>query len=872
MSVWQWLAGRRRAEQELAREIDAHIAERTDDLIEHGLAPADARAQAHRELGNKTLLIERSREVWIPPRLSSVWQDLRYAARSIARQPGFALSTIGILALGIGPVTALVTMFNGRLLRPWPVRDPGAIVIVRPIPGPKQQYGSLSNIEYRYLREHARTLTHLSTWMPGGGPVAYGGNRIDVQSNFVSANYFDMLGVRMHMGRTFLPEEEDYTSPRAVAIISERLWREYFGAPASIVGDAILVYGRPFTVVGVAEKGFFDVEAFMRRDLWLPRPSAALMPFVRDFAADVKALSDPLRGGIEQVAGRLAPGITPAAAQAELAVLGRQFSSSVPLNGHGYRLEDTRPVTRDPAGVARDLPVIKLVLSALMLVMLLVCANVGNLILARGLSRQRELTIRVSLGASRMRVVRQLVTEGLLMSVAAGAIGLGLGVVVLRIFVSRVGSAVLANPAPFVPDALVVAVTLVLAVLSCLTSSVMPALRSTRVGIATRTAENGAVRRGAGRLRTTLLAVQLALSMVLLVGAGLLTRAVGHAMTVKPGFAIHEVQSVALRLPAGAPAARSAIFYQTLRDGLEASALPPFAFSEFSPITRSQRIVPLRRSEDGRGTARALVVRDISSRYFNVLSIPLVSGRTLNDDEHVEEAVVNESAARLFWPGDDAIGKQLVSGDGDSATSHTVVGVAKDVPVTSLSEIQPVVYKSLRTAGLVLVRDLSPAVVDRIASVARAIEPDLDIVAKPLADDLTAATQGTATASRFAWAIGLLALALATVGAFGVFAYSVEERRREIGIRMALGADARDIVWTVISSAGRALTVGVVGGLLLASAAAPVLGRFLYGLSPFDPIAYAGISAILVVSALLATWVPARRAAQIDPAITLRGD
>lgn len=204
------------------------------------MSAADAQAQARREFGNRTLSIERSREVWITPWLSSVWQDLRYAVRSIVRQPGFAVSTIGILALGIGPVTALVTMFNGRLLQPWPVRDPGSIAIVRPIPGPKQQYGSLSNVEYRYLREHSRTFTHLAAWMPGGGPVVYGKTNILVQSNFVSANYFDMLGVRMHMGRTFLPEEEDYTSPRAVAVISERLWREYFGAPASIVGDTLL--------------------------------------------------------------------------------------------------------------------------------------------------------------------------------------------------------------------------------------------------------------------------------------------------------------------------------------------------------------------------------------------------------------------------------------------------------------------------------------------------------------------------------------------------------------------------------------------------------------------------------------------------------
>jgi predicted permease len=868
MSAWRWLAGRRRAEEDLAREIDAHVAERADDLIDQGLSAADAQAEARREFGNRTLSIERSREVWIAPWLSSIWQDLRYAARSIVREPGFAASAIGILAIGIGPVTALVTMFNGRLLQPWPVRDPSSIVNVRPIPGPKQQYGSLSNVEYRYLRDHTRTFTHLAAWMPGGGPVIYGKTRIDVQSNFVSANYFDMLGVGMHMGRGFLPEEEDYTSPKAVAVISERLWREYFGAPASIIGDDILVYGRPFTIVGVAQAGFFDVEAHIRRDLWMPRSSLALMPF-GTFEAQIKALADPLHGG-EQVAGRLAPGVSPATAQAELAVLGRQFLSTVPLDAHGYTLVDTRPASRNPGALSRDLPVFRVIFGALLLVMLLACANVGNLILARGLSRQRELAIRLSLGASRRRVTRQLLTEGLLMSVLAGAVGLGFGVLALQIFVRRTGSPLLANPDPFAPDLLVSVFTLALAVLACLASSVMPALRSTRVSIAARTAESSAGRPGAGRLRTTLLAVQLALSMVLLVGAGLLTRAVDHALTVDPGFAMHEVQAIAIRLPDGAAADRSAIFYRALRDALEVGNLPPVARSQFTAITGSRVLISFRGGDAGK--SRQMILRDVSARYFEVLSIPLVNGRTVADDERVQEVVVNESAARAFWPGDEPLGKRLVSGRSDAAVSYTVVGVAKDVPVTSLSEIHPVVYKSIRSGGLLLVRDLSPAVVDRIASVARGIEPDVDLTARPLADDIANATRLTATASRFAWGIGMLALVLATVGAFGVFAYTVEERRREIGVRMALGAQARQVVWTVIGGARRPLLFGLGAGLVLTSAAAPLLGRFLYGLSPFDAITYAGISAILVASALAATWVPARRATQIDPAITLRGD
>ncbi len=866
----RWLLRWRRQHDDLTREMQAHVAERVGDLVEDGMTEADARAQARREFGNATLQIERSREVWGAPWIWSVWQDLRYAVRSLGRQPGFTLSAVGILAIGIGLVTAIFMLFNGRMLRPWPVATPSSIAIVRPVAGPTQQYGSLSNVEYRYLRDNSRTLTHLATWMPGGGPVTYGDTTMSVQSNFVSANYFDMLGVGMRMGRAFLPEEEDYTSPRAVAIISERLWREYFGAPASIVGNTILVYGHPFTVVGVAHAGFFDIEAHIRRDLWMPRPSVALMPF-GSLDAQLKSMADPRQGGTERVAGRLAPGITRVQALAEIDVLGRQFRSTIPMDTHGYTLHNTRPVSSGSAPLMQ-MPQMAVVFGALLLVMLLACANVGNLILARGLARQREVTIRLSLGASRRRVARQLLTEALLLSVAASVVGLSLSALALQWFVRSQGTPLLAQPDPYVPDSLVVVFTLATAVLATLASGVMPALRSTRVSLATQAADRSAGRTGAGWLRTMLLSAQLAVSMVLLVGAGLFTRAASHALTFDPGFAIHDVQAISLQLPEGAPAERSATFYRTLHDALETDEFPPIAFSAFSAITQAHANIPIRRDDETRETGRALLVRDVSAQYFGVLEIPLVEGRTFSDDEYSQDVVVNESAARILWPGSDVVGKRIVIGGGDTATFHTVVGVAKDVPTLTLSEIHPVVYRSMSPRGLLLVRDQSPAIVDRIAAAARGIEPAAGLTARPLSDDITMATRGLVTAGQFAWGIGLLALALATIGAFGVFAYMVEERRREIGVRMALGARPRQVVRTVIGGARRPLVFGLGAGLVLSLAAAPLLGRFLYGLSPFDPITYAGIAAILTFAALLATWIPARRAARIDPAVTLRGD
>jgi len=873
MSAWRWLVGRRPAEEELRREVDAHIAERIDDLVEDGMSEADARTQARREFGNRALTLERSREAWIAPWLSSLAQDLRYAVRTFTRQPGFAVSVIGILALGIGPVATLFTFFNAILLRPWPVREPSSILIVKPVPTATDRYGTLSNLEYRYLRDHSRAFAQLGKSMGAGGAISYRDTKLDaVQWNYVSANYLDLLRVRMQAGRNFLPEEEDYASPRPVAIISDRLWREYFGGSPSIVGDALFVEGRPFTVVGVTEPRFFDVDQ-LRRDVWMPLPSQALRPIVKQDAI-LKMLADPHQT-MGQVAGRLAPGRSSAEAVAELDVLGRQFRRSVGMDAPTYRLSSTRPASLQRDKLTRQLPVMLLMIGALLLVMLLASANVGNLLLARGLSRQREIAIRLSIGAGRWRIVRQLLTEALLLSIIAGTAGLAIGAMGLRIFV--VGARpnpLLANPDLYMPDIGVSAFALAMALLTCIAAAVLPALRSTRIRLAGRAGDAAAGRAGAGRLRTMLLAAQLAVSMVLLLGAGLLTRALGHAMTADPGFAIHDVQAISVRLPDGASSARIAAFYQNLRQSLETGEYPMAALSEFSVLSGSGRFATLRRADAPLESGAGLLVRDVSARYFSVLGIPLLAGRTFAPfiDGGVHEVVVNESAARLFWPEGSPLGRRLYTGHDDTLRSYTVTGVVKDVPVQSLSEIRPVVYQPMAGGGLVLVRDRSRVAVDRIASLVRGIEPAATVTARPLADDIREATDGAAAANQFAWSIGAVALLLSTVGAFGVFSFSVEERRREIGVRMALGARPPQILWTVIGSARWALGLGIGGGLLLALLATPVLKRFLFGLSPFDPIAYAGVTGLLATAALAATWVPARRAAHIDPAVTLRAD
>jgi len=320
---------RRRRDAGLEREIDAHLAERIDDLVERGVPFDAARRQAHLEFGNRTRCIEDSRAVRRIAWLDSVGQDVRFACRMLARQPSYSLGATLILAIAIGLVTSLVAVFNATVLRPWPVPDPASIVIVRGRPLPGQQYGTLSNAEFRYVRERARSFVQLASTMTGGGFIGRedGVALADVQWNFVSANYFDALGVGMAAGRTFLKDEEDYVSPRPVAIISDRLWREYFESDPAIAGRTIRVRNKVRTIVGVAAAGFPDVND-ARVDVWMPLPTAALA-FTESLDREALARFDDPRISGPRVFGRLAPGATAAQAQAELDVLSRQFRRTV---------------------------------------------------------------------------------------------------------------------------------------------------------------------------------------------------------------------------------------------------------------------------------------------------------------------------------------------------------------------------------------------------------------------------------------------------------------------------------------------------------------------------------------------------------------
>ena len=822
-------------------------------------------------------------------RLSFWWQDGQRAVRFIGRHPLFALGVILVLAIGIGPVTALSSLMNVVFLRPWQVSDPDRLAIIRARPAAGEAYGEISIAEYRFLRKHSRVLSHMAARRLGAQSVDDGfGHRLRLESAYVSADYFDALLVGMALGRGFVSDEEDYGAPKAVAIISHHLWRTRFSGDLLIVGRTVLFGRKPFVVVGVAPRGFVDTDRITRTDVWIPLPAEALL---RGAGPDLARFDDPRGDGLKLLVGRLRHGATRASAAAELSVLSGQFRSAAGLPSAGIEAIDTRPISRWPPGFLRSqLPVPTLLSLTVSLLLALACTNAGNLLLARAISRRREIAIHLSLGSSRVRVIRQLLFEAAVLSTLAGALGLGFAFMAPRLMVAlgfgygpagfhRLGSPEGVEVSFFAPDALVLWFAVVLASLTAIVAGLAPALQATRDILPSLSAERLGSTPAGVVWRRRLLVAQIAVTTVLLVGAGLLTRAIAHAAALNPGFVIDDVQVVSVQpsIPQTAMSTRGKAFFLRLRDALQNTDLGSVAFADEPPFWEVNLVMAARRPESP-DTIRQILMRRVSRDYFGVLGIPIVKGRIPEGDIESRELVVNEAAARALWGDADPIGRTLESAIARTEfQSYIIVGMVRNVPVRSMSEIEPVIYRTpdwipADWTATLLVRNSRPDVGQRVRAVAASLEPQVTVTERPMVQYVRDSLTTAALAGRVAWAIGALGLVLAMAGAFGVFAQASEARRREIGIRMALGAPQRHIAALALRTASQAVVRGLAIGFLLSVLSVPVLRRFLYGLNPFDPLAYAAVAGVLIVAGALATWVPVRRAMGVDPATTLRSE
>ena len=851
----------RRFDADLAEELRFHEDMKQRELQSRGMAADDAQAAARRALGNATLMREQARGVWIAPWLESLVQDVRYAVRTLVRQPFHSATALTVLVLAIGLNATLFTLFKAIALEPWPVDEPASIVKIWARDGDRPV--GLSVDEFRFIRGQAKTFSGLGAHS-GNYPAsvrATGLAEVSLRATWVSANFFDVLGIRTQVGSGFIAEDDLPGNRRAPLLISDCVWGNHFNRDPGVVGRGVFVEGHPFTIVGVLEPRFDGNGSAV--DIWMPMTAFALV------RPNNGMTWEPSPGSavccIASI-GRIARGFSRERAQGELQLLHQQFSASRQKTSGRVLLYGTSEISRPNA---ERFAILGAFGAAVALVLVLACANVGNLQLARGLARRREIATRLSIGASRTRIVRQLLTEGFVLACAAGLLAMPIAVASARIIFLLADDDIPPYAlARLDADTAVLLFIGTVCVMSCLTFALAPALHATRVNIPLATIDRGSTRRGRFHLRSVLLATQIAACTVLLAGAGLVTRAIAHAMRFDPGFEIEGVQIVAVAAPRETPTReRQRLGRQTLAS-LELAGAPAVAIAEISPLSRTPLVMSMALPDRSATDYESVLLRSVSSRYFEVLGIPTVRGRMFGDA--TTEAVVNEAFVRQYWRDRDPIGQPArdVDRKGGVRRTFTIVGVVRDAYLTGLEAIEPVIFTPA-SSGMFLTRGGAP-VVERIRATALGINSAATVTTRPLREDLRKYLETSRMGATFAWGIGLLGLALATVGVFGVFAYSVEERRREIGVRLALGAARGQIVGTLLSTSGRAMMAGLAFGFLASLACGPVLRSYLFGLNPLDPLAYGAVVALLATAAVLATILPARRACRIDPAVTLR--
>jgi len=827
-----------------------------------------------------------------------VTKDLVYALRTLRRQPGFAAVVVVVLAAVIGLHATLATVLAGVLLRPWPgLSDPSRVVALylRDANGGARIGPSFAAGDVAALRAEARTLDGVAAMASDDVRIGEGDAVRGVGALVVSANFFDVLGVAMAQGRRFAGDEDRGGDPRAVAILSYDGWRGAFGGDPAVVGRTIRVNDVPFTVVGIAAREFGSAEPAYERALFVPMAALSLL---HPEASGTRPAADdrPV-----DVVARLARGATRRSAKGELDVLVRRLTSRAGAPPVESIVTDTAFLShpgRISGGVAGPIIALALVSSGLALVWLIACANVGNLLLARAAARASEIAIRVSLGASRARIVRQLLTEGLLLGLAAGALGVAVAHELPTVILRAVGGTA-RFPFEVTPDATTIAYAVLLAAASAVAFGLAPALHVTRTEIAVRLAPRDSGGSARVPLRGVLLGVQVATSVVLLVSAALLVRGAQHqAGTFDPGFTVDGVSVVAFELPPGAyDAARRRAFFDGVAGGLK--ALPPgsiaaHGFATFEPnfIMRGYQGM-VRLAGQAPLAAKRIPYIEVTPGFIDTLQIPIVAGRDFEDaDEERPVVIVNETMARQLWPNESPIGRRVVVAGGAGLIEHgasrarsgtpganrdagsrEVIGVMKDTHISSLTSVAPLFYTPMRTWTIVpklLIRSDGPPPSSRIAQIAARLDRRIRVETTPLASRLEDRLREQRLGPLLAGVLGGFALVLATVGMSGVFAYAVRQRTREIGIRMALGAQPADVVRLILGGHSRAVVIGLAAGLLGALAASAILRSRLHGMSPFDPVAYGGVASLLALAGLAASYIPVRRAVRVDPVVALR--
>ena len=794
-------------------------------------------------------------------------QDLRFSLRTLARNPAFTVAAVLALALGIGANTAIFSVVNAVALRPFPWKNPGRLVRIWES-APRLGWPRFSTSIPNFIdwRAQNQVYEEIAAWRGAEMNLTGLEEAQRVEGGAVTASFFTTLGVQPERGRFFLPDEEKPGADARIAIISHRLWTTTFGANPEIVGKSLVLNGATSTVVGVLPESF----------QWV-LPSDILVPLVLDTAAS-------RANHVLIVMGRLRPGVTLERADAEMNGIAARLAAQYPDSNKGWSTTQA-PVARWI--VNRDVRRALVVLTAAVgFVLLIACANVTNLLLARAAGRRREIAIRAALGAGRLRVVRQLLTESAVVGIAGGGAGLLLalwGVDVLR----SLNPETIPRIDEVSVDLRVLGFTLGLSLVTSLVFGLAPALQSTRAEVSdalkegTRGAPTGSMRH---RARSALVTAEVAFSLVLLIGAGLLLRSFWRLTRVDPGFVPTGVVTMKINLPASKypSASEMQTFYEALFERLRAQpgvagvatvSIVPFGYGNTAMEIAIEGL-----HDDPGGAKPSADWRLVSPGYFKAMGIPLHAGRDFEprDGAGPGVVVVSEAMARRYWPGADPIGKRMRPVSGKDWV--TVVGVAGDVAHRGLDEPPAPLayycaYQSNWNPMSLVVRagsDLS-AVTTAARGAVRSLDRDLPVSDISTIESLREASVAPQHFNTLLLALfAVLALMLASVGIYGVMAYAVSQRTHEIGIRMALGSRRRDVLRLVVAQAMRPTLAGIVIGLGAALAATRLMQSLLFDVSPTDPATFFSVPAILVAVSLAACLLPARRATRVDPMSALR--
>jgi len=859
-----------RREREMAEEFESHFQMHVEENLRQGMDAAQALREARLKFGGVHQTKESVRDGWTVLALETTWRDLHYAIRGLRGNPGFAAAAILSLALGIGASVAIFTLADNLLLRPLPYREPGRLMMVWEVSPPGNNRNSVSAGNYLDWKAQNHVFESIAVFNERPAAFAEGSRVEELQEQFVSADLLPMLGVQPLRGRLFTAAE-DLPNASSVVLISYRVWQSWFGGDDGAIGRTVQVRSRPATIIGVMPPGFYFRDRDV--DLWEP---IGLDP-AHDYRKD--------SGRYLMCVARLQPGVTRDRAQTQMTVVARRLQADYPQSNTRWNV-NVEPL-RD--SLVSEVRVSMLVLlGAVGLLLAVACANVANLLLARYMSRRREMSVRLVIGAGRGRLVRQLITESVVLGLAGGV----LGVVLARLAVAgllAIAPADLTRNIAIVVDYRIILFAVASPMLTGVLFGLAPSFVASRADLTLGLRENSRTSvGGAGLLRAWLVAAEVALSVILLAGAGLLFRTLAGLQSVDPGLNPAGLLTFRVELPEARyheRLQRTQFFERALQQigrlpGVESASA--VSYLPFNGMAAGTDLAIAGRPRALPGAGPAATVRTVMPGYFRTIGIPLKRGRVFADADDTPDSpyrfVVNQAFVEKYMAHEEPLGQQISVDMDDTNPFGEIIGVVGNVKEGALDqEPTPTVYyihAHLAYPGMVFVvrTPLDPL---SLAGAMRRLIHDID-PAQPVAQMRTMETVLRETFARQTFSalllggFSLVSLALAAVGIYGVLAYSVTERTREIGVRVALGADPRRILKLVLGGGMRVVLFGALAGTVGALALTGLLKSLLFGVTSYDPATFATVTLVLIAVALLAAYLPARRASRLAPVDALK--